>query len=60
MVADVFTKTGSKRDVLDEIILENKFKHAQSQDNLVVFEDGEIQIKNLATKAMRKTQDLCS
>jgi hypothetical protein len=57
IVADVFTKAGSKRDVLDEIILENKFKHAQSEDNLVVVADGEIQIKNLVTKAMKKKQD---
>ena len=50
IVADVFTKQGSKRDALDEIVLENKFKHAQTEDNIVTNEGGKICIKNLVTK----------
>ena len=54
IVADVFTKTGSERESLDEIVLENIFRHAQTEDNLVVYEDEEIQIRNLVTKAGKK------
>ena len=51
IVADVFTKQGSSRESLEEIVTRNEFRHAQSEDNLVVYEDGEIKIKNLMTKA---------
>ena len=51
IVADVFTKQGSARESLEEIVTRNEFRHAQSEDNLVVYEDGEIKIKNLMTKA---------
>jgi len=51
IVADVFTKQGSERESLDEIMTRNVFRHAQNADNLVVFENEEIQIKNLITKA---------
>ena len=54
IVADVFTKKGSKRDVLEEIVLENKFKHAQTKDNLVVYENDEFRVKNLVTKKTRE------
>ena len=39
IVVHVYTKEGSKRDALGEIMDQNKFKHTQTQDNLVVFED---------------------
>ena len=55
IVADVFTKQGSVREALDEIISSNVFRHAQTVDNLVVFEDDEIKIKNLITKAGKKS-----
>ena len=55
IVADVFTKQRSKRESLDEIILENRFRHALSKDNLVMFENEEITIKNLATKEAKKS-----
>ena len=51
IVADIFTKQGSVRESLEEIVTWNEFRHAQSEDNLVVYEDGEIKIKNLMTKA---------
>ena len=50
IVADVFTKQGSKRDALEEIVQENEFKHALTKDNLVVFEDEEFKVRNLVTK----------
>ena len=58
IVADVFTKQGSQREALDEIVLDNVFRHAQTVDNLVLFKTEEIQIKNLVTKAGKKTLDL--
>merc|ERR1712105_348187 len=58
IVADVFTKQGSQREALDEIMLEKVFRHAQTVDNLVLFEYEEIQIKNLVTKAGKQTLTL--
>ena len=51
IVADVFTKQGSNREALDEIIKKNNFEHAHREENLVVYEGEEIRIKNLTTKA---------
>ena len=56
-MADVFTKQRSKRESLDEIVLENRFRHALSKDNLVMFENEEITIKNLATKETKKSNN---
>ena len=53
IVADVFTKPGSKREVLDEIIQKNEFRNAQSVDNIVMIEKDEIVIKNLVNKATK-------
>ena len=53
IVADVLTKQGSFKESLDEIIKDNKFRHAQNKDNLVVYENDEITIKNLVTKEMK-------
>ena len=57
IVADVFTKQGSQRESLDEIVLENVFRHAQTEDNLVVYENEEIRIKNLVTKLGKQALD---
>ena len=54
MVADVFTKQGSRRDALGEIIEENKFKHGQTKDNLVVFKNDEFKVWNLVTKKLKQ------
>ena len=51
IVADVFTKQGSERESLNEIVSMNVFRHAQNMDNLVVYDNEEIQIKNLIMKA---------
>ena len=51
IVADVFTKQGSNKEALDEIVKKNNFVHAQKEENLVVFENEEIIVKNLTTKA---------
>jgi len=57
IVPDVFTKQGSQRETLNEIVLENVFRHAQNVDNLVLYENEEIQIKNLVTKAGKQTME---
>lgn len=49
IVENVFTKQGSKRDALGEIMDYNKFKHTQTQDNLVEFEEDEFKVHNLMT-----------
>ena len=54
-MADVFTKQGLQREALDKIVLDNVFRHVQTVDNLVLFENEEIQIKNLVTKAGKQT-----
>ena len=51
IVADVFMKQGSERETLNKIVSRNVFRHVQNMDNLVVFENEEIQIKNLIMKA---------
>ena len=51
IVEDMFTKQGSKRDDLGEIMDYIKFKHAQTQDNLVIFEN---EVRDLVTKRLKK------
>ena len=53
IVADVFTKQGSQRKEMDEIVRQNKFWSGASWDNMVTYEDGEIKIQNLTMKAER-------
>merc|ERR1712240_404550 len=50
IIADILTKIGSKRSELDEIMVEEYFKHAQDEKNCVKFQDREIKIEGLATK----------
>ena len=49
-MADVFTKQGSKRDMLEEIVKKNKFRHAKTKDNLAVFDNDEFKVWNLVTQ----------
>ena len=37
IIADILTKTGSKRSELDEIMVEGYFKHVQDENNCVKF-----------------------
>ena len=50
IIADIFTKQGSEREALKEINQKNEFRHSLSVDNIVVFENEEIKIRNLITK----------
>ena len=51
IIADILTKTGSKRTELDEIIVEGYFRHEQNEKNCVKFRDREVKIEGLATKS---------
>ena len=54
--ADILTKQGLYKESLDKIIKMNRFRHAQNKDNLVVYEDDEITIKNLVMKEMKNKE----
>ena len=56
IVADILTKQGSKREVLDEILKQNKFKHADCKDNRVTFEGDESKIRNTVTKKEKEAE----
>ena len=51
-----FHKKGSKRDALEEIVRENKFRYTQSKDNLVVFEGVEFKVQNFMTKGKKEQE----
>ena len=50
IVADILTKQGPKREVLEELMEDNIFKHALNKNNLVEYINDEITIKNQTTK----------
>ena len=56
IVADILTKQGSKRVVLDEILGKNEFKHASTEDNKVTYEGDEFKIWNRVTKKDKETE----
>ena len=51
---DVLTKQGSRREALQEIVMENKFRYAQTRDNWVYYENGEFKIWNLVMKKQKQ------
>ena len=50
IIANILTKTGSKRTELDDIMVEGYFRHPQDEKNCVKFKDGEVKIESLVTK----------
>ena len=56
IVADILTKQGSKRAVLDEILVKNEFKHARTEDNKVTYEGDEFKIRNRVTKRDKEAE----
>ena len=56
IVADILTKQGSKRVVLDEILVKNEFKHASTEDNKVTYEGDEFKIWNRVTKKDKEAE----
>ena len=57
-VADILTKQGSKCEALDEILMRNEFKHAQTEDNIVTFEGDEFKIRNRVTKKEKEAEKM--
>ena len=58
IVADALTKQGPLRESLEEIVARNEFRHALTEDNLVIYEDGVIKIKNLTNKEQMSCTDV--
>ena len=56
IVADILTKQGSKREVLDEILMKNEFKHASTEDNKATYEGDEFRIRNRVTKKDKEAE----
>ena len=56
IVADILTKRGSRREALNEIVMKNRFKHVQTRDNWVFYENGEFKKRNLLTKKQKQEQ----
>jgi len=56
IVADILTKLGSKHEALDEILVRNEFKHAQTEDNIVTYEENEFKIRNEVTKKDKEAE----
>ena len=56
IVADILTKQGSKREVMDEILGQNEFRHARKEDNKVTFEGDEFRIRNRVTKKDKEAE----
>ena len=58
IVADILTKKGSGREALDEILVRNDFRHAQTEDNLVTYEEDKSIIRNLVTKKDKEAEKM--
>ena len=56
IVADILTKQGSRHEALEEILARNVFRHAQTEYNLVIYEEDEFKIQNLVTKKDREAE----
>ena len=56
IVADILTKQGSKREILEDIMIKNEFGHMKTSDNLVSYEEDEFKIRNLVTKKEKEAE----
>ena len=56
IVADILTKQGSRCEALDEILARNVFRHVQTEENLVIYEEDEFKIQNLVTKKDKEAE----
>ena len=50
MTADVLTKEGGDIENILEVVRENKFRRANSEQNMVVYKDGEMMMENRVNK----------
>ena len=53
---EVLTKRGSRREALNEIVMKNRFRHAQTRDNWVYYKNGDFKKRNLVTKKQKQEQ----
>ena len=51
MTADVLTKEGGDIENILEVVRENTFRRAHSEENMVVYKDGEMMMKNTVFKS---------
>ena len=58
IVADILTKQGSRHEALDEVLIRNEFRHAQTEDNIVTYEEDEFKIRNLVTKKEKEAEKM--
>ena len=56
IVTDILTKQESRREEMDEILVRNYFKHAKTEDNLVMYNEDEFKMKNLVTKKDKEAE----
>ena len=43
---------------MDEILVRNEFRHAQTEDNIVTYEEDEFKIRNLVTKKEKEAEKM--
>ena len=58
IVANILTKQGSKCEALYEILVRNESKHAQTEDNIVTYEEDEFKIRNRVTKKYKEAEKM--
>ena len=58
IVTDILPKQGSRHEALDEVLIRNEFKHAWTEDNIVIYEEDEFRIRNLVTKKENEAQKM--
>ena len=56
IVAYILAKQGSRCEALDEILVRNEFRHAQTEDNLEPYEEDEFKMRNLVTKKDKEAE----
>ena len=56
IVADILTKQAYRLEALEEILARNVFRHAQTEDKLVIYEEDEFKIRNLVTKKDKENE----
>ena len=57
-MADILTKQGSRLEALDEILVSNEFRHAQTEYNIITYEKDEFKIRNRVTKKDKEAEKM--
>ena len=56
IVADILTKEGSRHEALEKIFARNIFRHVQTENNSVTYEEDEFKIQNLVKKKDKEAE----